>query len=53
MSWVAAFAAGGALAADPSFQISEVFSNADGTVQFVQLREGSGLNGQNALAGKR
>jgi uncharacterized protein DUF5648 len=48
----AAFVAGGALAADPSFQISEVFSNADGTVQFVQLREASGLNGQHALAGK-
>jgi hypothetical protein len=49
---VAAFAAGAALAAAPSFQISEVFSNADGTVQFVQLREMSGLNGQNALAGQ-
>jgi len=51
-SLVAAFAAGAALAADPSFQISEVFSNADGMVQFVQLRETSGQNGQNLLAGK-
>jgi hypothetical protein len=35
-----AFAATAALAAGPSFQISEVFSNADGTVQFVMLARG-------------
>ena len=49
---LAVLGASAALAADPSFQIVEVFSNADGTVQFVQLRETGGLNGQNALAGK-
>lgn len=49
---LAMLACGAALAAEPSFQIVEVFSNADGTVQFVQLREASGLNGQHALAGK-
>src|SRR3954468_21537752 len=41
-----------ARAADPSFQVVEVFSNADGTVQFVQLREIAGQNGQQGLAGK-
>jgi len=35
-----------------SFQVTEVFSNADGTVQFVQLRETSNENGQQGLAGK-
>jgi len=42
----------GAGAADPSFQVVQVFSNADGTVQFVQLREVAGQNGQQGLAGK-
>ena len=41
-----------ARAAEPSFQVVEVFSNADGTVQFVQLRESAGQNGQQGLAGK-
>jgi hypothetical protein len=41
-----------AAAADPSFQVVQVFSNADGTVQFVQLREVAGQNGQQGLAGK-
>ena len=49
---LAAWGPGAALAADPSFQIVELFSNADGTVQFVQLHESAGQNGQNALAGK-
>jgi hypothetical protein len=39
-------------AADASYQVAQVFSNADGTVQFVQLRESAGQNGQQALAGK-
>jgi hypothetical protein len=39
-------------AADPSFQVIEAFSNADGTVQFIQLRESAGQNGQQGLAGK-
>ncbi len=56
VGWLALLAAvicpGVAAAADPSFQIVEVYSNADGTVQFVQLREAAGQNGQSALAGK-
>ena len=34
-----------------TFQIEQMFSNADGTVQFVVLHEAAGFNGQNFLAG--
>jgi hypothetical protein len=47
-----ALACSGAWAADLSWQVVQAFSNADGTVQFVQLRESAGLNGQQGLAGK-
>lgn len=40
------------LAAHAAFQVTQVFSNADGTVQFVQLREADGQNGQQGLAGR-
>jgi hypothetical protein len=33
------------------FQINQIYSNADGTVQFVVLREGFGANGENFLMG--
>jgi len=46
---IASFAAHGA---EPSFQVVQVYSNADGTVQYVQLRESAGQNGQQGLAGK-
>ena len=39
------------LASDNSFRITELYSNLDGTVQFIQLRESSGLNGQHRLKG--
>ena len=42
----------GARGADLSWQVVEAFSNADGTVQFIQLRESAGQNGQHALGGK-
>ena len=48
----AALLCGGASAADLSYQVVEAFSNADGTVQFVQLRETAGRDGQQGLAGK-
>ena len=32
------------------FQIEQIFSNADGTVQFIVLREAVGANGENLLA---
>jgi hypothetical protein len=34
-----------------TFGLSEFFSNADGSVQFVVLQESVGMNGQNLLAG--
>ena len=35
-----------------SWRIDEVYSNADGSRQFVVLRESQGLNGMNNLAGQ-
>ncbi len=34
-----------------TFVINEIYSNADGTVQYVELREAAGFGGQNLLAG--
>jgi hypothetical protein len=34
-----------------TFQIEEIFSNADGSVQYMVLHEAAGFNGQNFLAG--
>ncbi len=34
-----------------TYQIDELYSNADGTVQYVVLREALGMNGQNLLGG--
>ena len=41
----------GARAAAPSFEIDQVYSNADGSVQYVILRESAGQNGQNGFKG--
>jgi hypothetical protein len=41
-----------AFAAGSTFAIAEVFSSADGAIQFVQLREGAGQAGQQGLAGR-
>ena len=38
-------------AAPPTFQITQVFSNLDGSIQFVQLTETAGLNGQQHFTG--
>ena len=35
----------------PSFQIKQVFSNIDGSLQFVELTETAGQNGQSHFAG--
>ncbi len=43
--------AGLARATYHSYEIVEIYSNADGTVQFVLLHEYAGLNGQDLLAG--
>jgi hypothetical protein len=37
--------------AAPTFQIDEIYSNADGAVQYVVLRETAGLDGQQGFAG--
>src|SRR5437867_4134724 len=34
-----------------TFKINEIYSNADGSVQFIELRESLGFNGENFLAG--
>ncbi len=39
-------------AAPVSFAIAQVFSSADGAIQFVQLRETAGATGQQELAGR-
>jgi hypothetical protein len=46
--WLAATAA---MATYHAFQIDEVYSNADGTVQYVVLHEAFGMDGQNLLMG--
>lgn len=38
-------------AAPPTFQITQVYSNLDGSIQFVRLTETAGLNGQQHFAG--
>ena len=46
-----ALAAAAAWASFHTFAIDQVYSNADGTVQYVVLRETAGNNGQNAWSG--
>ncbi len=45
-------AASHAVAAFHMFQIEQIYSNADGTVQFVVLHEFSGTDGENLWAGR-
>ena len=51
---IAAFAlvATSARAEFHTFQIEQMYSNADGSVQFVVLHESAGMNGENFLAGQ-
>ena len=51
LAMVLAFAAPLASATFHTFQIEQVFSNADGSMQFVLLQEAAGFGGQNFLAG--
>jgi len=46
--WIATTATS---AAPPSFHVSHVFSNIDGTQQLIQLEETAGMNGQQHMAG--
>ena len=50
LTLAAALVAPAAHATFHTFQIQEIFSNADGTVQYVVLHEALGANGQNFLA---
>ena len=56
LSWILALvlavAAPAAWATFHTYQIDEMFSNADGTIQFVVLHEAVGMNGQNFLDGR-
>ena len=36
-----------------TYQIEEIYSNADGTVQYVVLHEAAGMDGQNLQMGQR
>ena len=45
-------AAGTALAGGHTWDVNEVFSNADGTIQFIELREANGTPGETGTAGK-
>ncbi len=47
-----ALCAGRAVAAEPTFALDEIYSTADGTVQYAVLRETQGANGQNLLGGQ-
>jgi hypothetical protein len=49
---VAALFAASASAEFHTFQIEQVFSNEDGTVQFVIMHESQGMNGEGAWAGQ-
>ena len=51
ISWLLA-ASSAALAAFHTWDIAELYSNADGTIQFVVLYEGQGASGENLLAGR-
>ena len=48
---LALLAVSAAAAAAPSFRFDQVLSNADGSVQYVMLRETDGANGQDGFAG--
>ena len=48
---VIAFCASVAQAAFHQFKVDQVYSNADGSVQYVVLKESNNSNGQNVLSG--
>lgn len=52
LSLFVALVAPAAWATFHTYQIDQLFSNVDGTVQFIVLREVAGANGQNLLGGR-
>jgi hypothetical protein len=51
LAFAAVLVAPSAYATYHTYQIQEIFSNGDGTIQYVVLREALGMNGQNQLVG--
>jgi hypothetical protein len=51
VSALTAIACATSSAEPPQFRISQVYSNLDGSIQFVELTEMAGLNGQHRFAG--
>jgi hypothetical protein len=51
LSCALALVATSAVAEFHTFQIEQMFSSADGTIQFVVLHESAGMNGENKLGG--
>jgi hypothetical protein len=51
IAFLALAATGSATATPPSFRISQLFSNVDGSLQFVELTETAGQDGQSHFAG--
>ncbi len=49
---VCVLASSSAFATFHTFQIAELYSNADGTIQYVVLHESQGIDGQNMLTGR-
>jgi len=50
---VVVFFAAAAAAEFHTFQIDELYSNADGTIQYIVLQESAGMNGENMLGGQQ
>jgi hypothetical protein len=48
---VLAIASATTIAAPPSFKVTRIYSNIDGTQQLIQLEETGGMNGQHRFAG--
>ena len=48
---ISVFAGVGDISAQSTFQITQLFSNIDGSLQFVELTETAGMNGQHRFAG--
>ncbi|GEM_PF-1895539 len=52
ISGASALSGGPAMAGSHLWKINELFTNASGTVQFIELKESLGSTGENGLAGK-
>ena len=48
---LACLACAGTASAQTSFRIEQIYSNLDGSVQYIQLRESAGRDGEQAIKG--